>query len=154
MIELKRILVATDFSDHARQALRYAAALADSFDSVVILCHVVAAEHWLSQLPPNGESYFPANFPESEERESRATCSHLLEEFDIKNCRVVVSHGSPFAEIVKTARAENVDLIVIGTHGRGAIAHMLLGSVAERVVRKASCPVLTVREGEHDFVMP
>ena len=59
-----------------------------------------------------------------------------------------------FVEIIKAARSEDADLIVIGTHGRGAVAHMLLGSVAEKVVRKAPCPVLTVREGEHDFVLP
>jgi len=55
---------------------------------------------------------------------------------------------------VRYARDEKMDLIVMGTHGRGAIAHMLLGSVAERVVRKAHCPVLTVRHAQHEFVMP
>jgi nucleotide-binding universal stress UspA family protein len=62
--------------------------------------------------------------------------------------------GTPFVEIVRYARREVIDLIVMGTHGRGAIAHMLLGSVAERVIRKAPCPVLTVRPEEHEFVMP
>jgi nucleotide-binding universal stress UspA family protein len=62
--------------------------------------------------------------------------------------------GSAFVEIVRYAREEEIDLLVMGTHGRGAIAHMLLGSVAERVVRKAPCPVLTVRQRPHEFVMP
>ncbi len=62
--------------------------------------------------------------------------------------------GSPFFEIVRAAKREDADLVIVGTHGRGAIAHVLLGSVAEKVVRKAPCPVLTVREGVHDFVMP
>ena len=66
----------------------------------------------------------------------------------------VVRLGSPFTEIVRYAKAENIDLIVMGTHGRGMIAHLLMGSVAERVVRTAPCPVLTVRHPEHEFVIP
>jgi nucleotide-binding universal stress UspA family protein len=66
----------------------------------------------------------------------------------------IVIDGFPFVEILKHAKESNADMIVMGTHGRGAIAHMLLGSVAEKVVRKASCPVLTVRHPEHEFVHP
>ena len=62
--------------------------------------------------------------------------------------------GSPKAEIVRYARAENIDLIVISTHGRTGLAHMLIGSVAETVVRTSPCPVLTVRPKGHQFVMP
>jgi nucleotide-binding universal stress UspA family protein len=62
--------------------------------------------------------------------------------------------GSPFLEIVRYAKDKNIDLIVLGTHGRSGLSHVLLGSVAERVVRKAPCPVLTVRHPEHEFVMP
>ena len=154
MIELKKILVATDFSDHARAALRHAVGLAQAFSSEVILCHVVESADWVSQIPPTGETYFPPNLPELQEQESRGLCQKLLTEFNVENGRYLLPHGSAFAEIVRTARAEDVDLIVIGTHGRGAVAHMLMGSVAERVVRKAPCPVLTVREGEHEFVHP
>jgi nucleotide-binding universal stress UspA family protein len=67
---------------------------------------------------------------------------------------VSVVVGSPFVEIIRYARAQQVDLIVMGTHGRGPVEHMLLGSVAEKVVRKASCPVLTVRSPQHEFVHP
>ena len=63
-------------------------------------------------------------------------------------------HGHPFVEILSDAKQHDIDLIVMGTHGRGAIKHMLLGSVAEKVVRKAPCPVLTVRHPDHEFVMP
>jgi nucleotide-binding universal stress UspA family protein len=62
--------------------------------------------------------------------------------------------GRPFMEILGYAKDRHVDLIVIGTHGRSGLRHVLLGSVAERVVRKAPCPVLTIRHPEHDFVMP
>ncbi len=66
----------------------------------------------------------------------------------------VVRQGPPFLEIVRYAQEANIDLIVLGTHGRGGLAHMLLGSVAEKVVREAPCPVLTVRHPEHEFVAP
>ena len=62
--------------------------------------------------------------------------------------------GAPFLEIIRYAKENDVDLIVLGTHGRSGLAHVLLGSVAERVVRKSPCPVLTVRHPEHEFVMP
>ncbi len=62
--------------------------------------------------------------------------------------------GGPYVEIVRYAKERDIDLIVMGTHGRGFVAHMLMGSVAEKVVRRAPCPVLTVRHPEHDFVVP
>jgi nucleotide-binding universal stress UspA family protein len=68
--------------------------------------------------------------------------------------RVLLSAVSPAAAIVNYAVNEQIDLIVTGTHGRGAVAHLLMGSVAERVVRTAPCPVLTVRHPEHEFVIP
>ena len=67
---------------------------------------------------------------------------------------LVMRKGNPFLEVVRYARDQKMDLIVLGTHGRGAIAHVLMGSVAEKVVRKASCAVLTVRHPQHEFVMP
>ncbi len=66
----------------------------------------------------------------------------------------VVTQGHPFVEIVRHARDSETDLIIMGTHGRGAIAHMMLGSVAEKVLRKAPCPVLIVRHPEHEFIHP
>jgi nucleotide-binding universal stress UspA family protein len=65
-----------------------------------------------------------------------------------------IRQGSPFLEIIRYAKEKNIDLIVLGTHGRSGLAHVMLGSVAERVVRIAPCPVLTVRHPEHEFVMP
>ena len=65
-----------------------------------------------------------------------------------------VAYGRPFAEIINYAREKSIDLIIMGTHGRGAVAHMLLGSTVEKVVRKAPCAVLTVRTGKEAFVMP
>jgi nucleotide-binding universal stress UspA family protein len=154
MIPLKIILAAVDFSEYSRVALHYAAEFAGAFDSEVLLCNVVEAADILSQIPPGGEGYFPPNLSEIRKKKSQEECEKLLDESGITNGRVMVAAGKAFVEIIRIAREEDVDLIVVGTHGRGAVAHMLLGSVAEKVVRKAPCPVLTVHSGEHEFVMP
>jgi len=72
----------------------------------------------------------------------------------VKSVEKMVVRGVPFVEIIKTAKGKNADLIVIGTHGRTGIDHMLFGSTAEKVVRKAACPVLTVRIAGREFKMP
>lgn len=154
MITLKKILVADDFSEHSDVALKYAAEFARVFEAEVLLCHVVEAATVLSEIPPSGEVYFPPNLVELEKEAAQKECEKRLQEAGIKKGSVHLPAGNPFVEIIQLARQEEVDLIILGTHGRGAIAHMLLGSVAERVVRKAPCPVLVVREGEHEFVQP
>lgn len=154
MIELKRILTATDFSPHSQVALRYAAAFAKSFDAEIILCHVLEKPDFLSNLPPVAEGYFPPNLADLQEKHARVQCEQVLAGAGLSQARVLLLHGRPAAEITRAATEENADLIIIGTHGRGAIAHLLLGSVAEKIVRSASCPVLTVRSGEHEFVTP
>ena len=152
MIDLKRILTATDFSRASDVALRYAAAFAKAFDAEVILCHVLERPDFMSNLPPVGEAYFPADLDELREKHARVRCEQVLAAVGLSQARVLLLHGSPAGEITRAAAAEAVDLIIAGTHGRGAIAHLLLGSVAERIVRTAPCPVLTVRSGEHEFV--
>jgi len=154
MIKLDRILVATDFSDHSRVAMRYAAALAGQFNAEVIVAHIVEQIGVLPAVPPMGEYAHTEPTPALQASHARDESEKLLREFNIVNGRVLVETGRPFLEIIRLARNEEADLIVVGTHGRGAIAHTLLGSVAEKVVRKSPCPVLVVREGEHDFVMP
>jgi len=154
MIDLKRILTATDFSLASRVALRYAAAFAKAFSAEVILCHVLEKPDFISSLPPVAEGYFPPNLAEIQEKHARVQCEQVLSETGLSQARVLLLHGSPAGDITRAAADENVDLIIVGTHGRGAIAHLLLGSVAEKVVRSAPCPVLTVRSGEHEFVTP
>ena len=154
MIALRRILVAVDFTDHSRQAMAHAAGLAEVFGSEVILCHVVESPSLLEKLPPMGEEYFPPNLGTLHEEQARKQCEALAKEFGLNSARIEIPMGRPFVKLVQLAREEDVDLIVLGTHGHGAVAHMLLGSVAERVVQKAPCPVLTVRSGQHEFVHP
>ena len=151
MITLKKILVPTDFSEHSSKAIHYGAELAAKFGSELHLLHAIE----MTPLLYGESAYFP---PDSEAELEKAAARQLD---DLPDCatgdlRIVrkVQHGHPFVEIIRYAKENEIGLIVLGTHGRGAIAHMLLGSVAEKIVRKAPCPVLTVRDKEHEFVMP
>ena len=151
MITLKKILVPTDFSEHSNKALLYGAELAAKFGAELHLLHAIE----MTPLMYGEGAYIP---PEMEiDRENAAVKQlddlHVAATSDVKVVRKV-QHGHPFVEIVRYARENDIGLIVVATHGRGAIAHMLLGSVAEKIVRKAPCPVLTVRDKEHEFVMP
>lgn len=151
MITLKKILVPTDFSEHSTKAAIYGAELARKFGAELHLMHSVEMTPFLY-----GEGVYVA--PETE-AEIEVAVAKRLEELlngstgDLTVVRKI-ERGHPFVEIIRYAKENDIGLIVLGTHGRGSIEHMLLGSVAEKVVRKAPCPVLTVRDKEHDFVMP
>jgi nucleotide-binding universal stress UspA family protein len=156
MIRLKKILVATDFGEAADAALTYGRALARTFTSSLVLLHVVdnVFSHAMA-----GEGYV-AILPEVQ-RELEEASRRRLEERLIDNdpvplpvTPVMVTSSTPAHAIVQYAKEEEVDLLIMGTHGRGPLAHLLMGSVAERVVRTAPCPVLTVRHPEHEFVVP
>lgn len=156
MIRLSKILVPTDFSDNSRLALDYAAALGERFDSELHLLHVVQ-DVFSSVVPEPGLAFASAGDYVRELRESaEGALQKLVESKPLAGKKVVrhVSEGQPFVEIIRCARDKSIDLIVIATHGRSGVAHVLMGSVAERVVRKAGCPVLTVRSTGHQFVMP
>lgn len=156
MIALKTILVPTDFSDPSQIAVRYGKAFADSFGAALHLVYVVDSASMVAWGSPDGAVGVPLGVYEEAEQQARAHLQAVLTEDERTRYRAVqaVLTGSPFVEIVRYAKRCEIDLIVMGTHGRGPIAHMLMGSVAERVVRKAPCPVLTVRHPEHEFVMP
>jgi nucleotide-binding universal stress UspA family protein len=155
MLTLKTVLVPTDFSDASESALRYGKAMAEKFGASLhvvhvmedLLAHAWAAEVYVSSMPQLRDEI---------EKESRQRLGALLGDEERKKLRAETEllAGNPFLEIIRYAKAHDIDLIVMGTHGRGPIAHMLLGSVAEKVVRKSPCPVLTVREAQHEFVMP
>lgn len=152
MIQIKRILVPTDFSDPGRAALKYAVAFADQFGAAVDLLHVI------EPVPPGALlSHISIDQLRSNARkEAERRLEELHDEWQdyAFPVRRTVLEGHAFVEIVRFAREQDVDLIIMGTHGRGAVAHLLLGSVAETTVRKAECPVLTVRHPEHEFVLP
>jgi nucleotide-binding universal stress UspA family protein len=156
MIALKRILVATDFGEAADAALAYGRELARTFNAELQVVHVV--ENVLTR--GFGAEGYVASYPELQQ-EIEDTADRQLTSLLSKEDRqrlfgktVLLKSNAPAFTIVGYAKENDIDLIIMGTHGRGAIAHLLMGSVAERVVRTAPCPVLTVRHPEHEFVLP
>lgn len=152
MIEIKNILLPTDFSEPSLTATRYGLEMARRFDATLHLLHVIEDPE---VYVPAFESY-PLPPREDFERYAQERLDNWILPEDAEGCRIERRwvHGVPFPEIVRVAEELKADLIVIGTHGRGFLAHVLLGSVAEKVVRKSPCPVLTVRPEGHQFVHP
>ncbi len=156
MILLKKILVATDFGPASDSALAYAQALARGFAAELHVLHVV--ENLLTRaIDGYGYAVISPEVQLEIEEAGRKRTEALVSDEDRRELRAkasTVTSNSPATEIVNYARKHGIDLIVMGTHGRGAIAHLFMGSVAERVVRTAPCPVLTVRNPEREFVLP
>lgn len=155
MIALKSILVATDFGEPSDAALAYGRELARAFGATLHVLHV--ADDVYVRL--GGDAYVAVlpDLQKDVEDAARQKLDELLVDNDpnpVAIKKAVVTSSATALCIVDYARENKVDLIIVGTHGRGAVAHFLVGSVAERVVRTASCPVLTVRQHEHDFVVP
>jgi len=138
MNTIKNILVPTDFSETSNAALNYGIGLVRAFGAQLYLLHVQGG---------TGEN-FEANFPVGRfEAGPREYVNTFLSPQEIARLRpeYAVRTGTPAAQIVRYADVRNVDLIVMGTHGRSGVAHLLMGSVAEQVMRTAPCPVLLVR---------
>jgi nucleotide-binding universal stress UspA family protein len=156
MIQLRRILFPTDFSELSLHALTYARSFAEAYKAELHVIHVLdeAYQYWMATAPnalPIGPS--PAEIAaEANVELDKFVKKHFSGQTVPLSSALMV--GRPFLEIIRYAREKEIDLIVLGTHGRGGLSHVLLGSVAEKVVRKAPCPVLTIRHPEHDFVMP
>jgi nucleotide-binding universal stress UspA family protein len=155
MIALKTVLVATDFSETSDVALRYGKALAEAFGASLHVLHVVQ-EPFAQPWAVEAYGFSLATLQEEWVREAKARIEKTLTEDERASYRaeLVTLLGHPVVEILKYAGEHRVDLMVIGTHGRGPLGHMVMGSVAERIVRKAPCPVLTVHHHEREFVMP
>ena len=141
-----KILIPVDFSRHSLETLRFALSLREYFAATYVLLHVVAAGEAETFATLGGES------SEVQNRRLGEALAELEREAERRRqeipgiemaCRVAV--GVPFKEICRLADEENFQLIVIGTHGRTGLSHLLIGSTAERVVQHASCPVLSVK---------
>lgn len=154
MIHIRKILHPTDFSDNSNNALKYACAFARHFGSELHLVHVIT-DLSLVTLPPV-DSYLPDGYYEEARKHSEQQMTDMPDKDLIGDSPVVrsVLEGAIFPEIVKYAQAKEIDLIIMGTHGYSGLSHMVIGSVAEKVVRKSPCPVLTVHPEGHEFVMP
>lgn len=157
MITINNILCPVDYSIYSEKALAYAIELATKFQAKLYLLHVLDTRF----LDVNNPElpYIPVTTNIINEETIDMLKSRLLKSVNEEtqgkiSVEAIVVQGVPFAEIIRTAKECNTDLIVLGTHGRTGLAHVFMGSVAEKVVRKASCPVLTIRHPEHDFVSP
>jgi nucleotide-binding universal stress UspA family protein len=156
MITIRHILVPTDFGEPADAALTYGRELAGRFGATLHVLHVADNIYVTTFGAENYAAVAPDLQRELEER-ARVRLNELVIDSDGSGPRtktVVMTSASPAFAIIDYAKENGIDLIVMGTHGRGALAHLLMGSVADRVVRLASCPVLTVRHPEHEFVTP
>jgi nucleotide-binding universal stress UspA family protein len=156
VIVIRNVLVATDFGDASEAALNYGRDIARQFYAKLHLLHVTQNMYY-SAASGYGYSLMPVGAQETIEAASRHQTEALLTQDDWATLRataVTMTHPSPAVAIVEYAKSENIDLIVVGTHGRGPVAHMVMGSVAERVVRTAPSPVLAVRHPQHEVVVP
>jgi nucleotide-binding universal stress UspA family protein len=137
-MEIRHILAPTDFSASANQAVTVAFELAQTFGAKLSLLHVIEVPTYAIEVALPQEAL---------ERDARRALARLLPAADAAHVDVtrLVDIGVPYQKIVETVTAEQVDLIIMATHGRTGLGHLILGSVAEHVVRLAPCPMLTIR---------
>jgi universal stress protein A len=144
VFRLKKILVPLDFSSCSNKALQYAIPFARQFGAELVLAHVIQPYLPLSEVAPlEAESAAYA-------RENLAALQKAVG--DAVPSRILLRWGDPHREIIDVAKEFGIDLIILSTHGHTGLEHLLLGSTTEKVVRHAGCPVLIVREHEHEFV--
>lgn len=155
MLKLKRVLFPTDFSTNSKVAQDYACELAKHFHAELHILYVLQ-EMLLITTDPGQLLMTPTVDVDAARKSAEQALERLPDAGQREGLTVVraTGEGSPFVEIVRYARENDIDLIVLGTHGRTGLKHVFLGSVAENVVRKASCPVLTIRPTDHKFVQP
>jgi nucleotide-binding universal stress UspA family protein len=152
MIKVKTILVPTDFSDCSDAAVKYGYALAEAFGATIHLLNVVQDPY---TMPWSADAFAApiGDMITDWEAQARRRLVEIVPAASPAATVLKTLVGSPYSAIVRYAEQHHVDLVVVGTHGRGPLGHMLLGSVAERVVRTAPCPVLTVRHPQREFVI-
>jgi len=155
MIRIERILFPTDFSSFSQHAMSYAVSFAREYGAKVYVLHVIeeiaqASYYDMLQVP------LPPNLLADIEGNAKRQVAALIEGEGLKGIEAegLVRRGVPFLEIIAVAAEKKVDLITIATHGRVGLKHALFGSTAEKVIRKAPCPVLSIRHPDHGFVMP
>ena len=149
VFRLKRILVPVDFSVCSKKALEYALPFARQFGASVHLLYIVQPYVPVSDLVPMDVESIETRMRDTGERELAALQQEI--DRDVKT-EAMVRVGNPHMEIVRAASELDIDLIILSTHGRTGFSHVLMGSTTERVVRHAACPVLVLREHEHEFI--
>jgi len=151
MEQIKKILVPIDFSDYSKNALKYAVQFAKQFNAKIYLVYVVEpmiypADFSMGQVAiPSADIDLHSRAEEELRKLSKDFINGSLQ------VEILIKTGKPFVEIIETASTNDIDLIIIATHGHTGVEHLLFGSTAEKVVRKAPCPVLTLREPVKGF---
>ncbi|MBZ0177957.1 MAG: universal stress protein [Melioribacteraceae bacterium] len=145
-MEINKILVPIDFSDYSKSALKYAVGFAEKFNAELYLVYVVEPQVYPADFTMGQVAVPPmeADMTKIAENELNALAKQEIGGKVKTNSLIKV--GQPFMEINETAAENDIDLIIIATHGHTGVEHLLFGSTAEKVVRKAPCPVLTLRE--------
>jgi universal stress protein A len=141
-MDIKRILVPVDFSEYSEKALDWAMTMAEQWSAQVYLCHVIPQPSYPTMLGGADLMQVESQLRNDAETRLQDLVSKLQGRKAATDIRI--SLGEPFHDICRIAEEERIDLIVMGTHGRTGVRHVLLGSVAERVVRHSPCPVLVV----------
>ena len=145
-LQFSKILVPIDFSDFSKSALKYAVIFAKQYHAQLMLVYVLEPVIY----PPDfsmGQITLPTvNFEMDKRAKEELDKLAETEIGSLVEVRTVLKTGKPFVEIIETAKEEDADLIIISTHGHSGVEHILFGSTADKVVRKAPCPVLTLRE--------
>jgi nucleotide-binding universal stress UspA family protein len=155
MIRIANVLVGTDFGEVSEAALAYGRELARTFGARLHVLHVI--ENPLVHASSEAVGVDFARVQADLEAEARAALNRLVSAEDREHLRAVATirmDNSPAHEIVSYAKDADIDVIVVGTHGRSFMSRLLMGSVAQKVVRTAPCPVLTVHHPEHEFIVP
>ena len=144
MKKIKKILFPNDFSENASKILQYVLSISEAYNSTIYLLHVVQDLHRWGKvyIPHTSMDVFQKEALEGAEKVMDRVCEEQLQSCPSFERRVV--SGDPATEILKTIEAEDIDLVIMGTHGRKGLEHVILGSVAENVVKKSSAPVMTV----------
>jgi len=152
----KKILFCTDFSENSNWAFVYTLHLAKTFNSKLLILHVTPEPAHPEQLSIylSEERLKELKIARDKEIAQQFKTNYLNKMKGFKNCRIILKEGEAFIEILKMVKRESVSLVVMGTHGRTGLDHILFGSTAEKVVRKSPCPVLTIRLPGKKFKMP
>ncbi len=155
MDNIKKILVPLDFSENSRFAFDWAMSIADKLGTKVVLFHACEIPARFKEATGKDRSLYN-DVLMGFKKKARQDLQAFADKYDDDQTTIAleIAEGKPFIEIIKAAKNYDVDLIVMGTHGHTGLQHMLIGSVAEKVVRKAPCPVLTVKHPDYEFEMP
>ncbi|MBT3312908.1 MAG: universal stress protein [Desulfobacterales bacterium] len=146
MIEIKKILLPCDLTTNASKILPYVRSVAEKYNSMILLLHVVENIHEQALYPYPGLGHDQKIHEKDAEKKLIKKIDKICGGYfqSDSNIRKIIVAGHPVVEILKVVESEDIDLVIMGTHGRSGLEHVIFGSVAENVVKKSTVPVLTI----------